>query len=124
MPTQVETRRVNPALALFIELDSLNVSLLRVLDALEKTRPQGKIFPITRTITATTIREDVVPAWFSFHLVNDGPDDLEFSINEPSVPFSSLPSGESLDVDMVVASIERIFFRSSGTASFRAYGVY
>jgi len=120
---QVETRTVNPLLALFVELDTLNVTLQRVLDALERTRPQGRIFPISRTVTSL-INEKLDPPWFSFHLVNDGPDELEFSINDRKGPFAVLPAHESLDVDMTEASIGALYFRSSGTANIRAYGVY
>ena len=122
-PTQVETRRVNPLLALFIELDTLNVTLQHVLEALERTRPQGRIFPISRTVTSLR-GEKLDPPWFSFHLVNDGPDELEFSINDRKGPFATLPAHESLDVDMIEASIRALYLQSSGTANIRAYGVY
>lgn len=122
-PAQIEIRRVNPTLALFIALDDLNINVLRVLEALERTRPQGRILPITRTVT-TLIGEKLDPPWFSFHLVNDGPDELGFSINDRKGPFATLPAHESLDVDMVEASIGALYLQSGGTASIRAYGVY
>lgn len=122
--TQVETRRVDPLLALFIELDTLNITLLRVLESLNKTRPQGKIFPISRVITSVVDEEELAPSWFGFHLVNDGPSELEFSVNDHNGPFCTLPAHETLDVDMIEASINALYFRSGGTANIRVYGVY
>lgn len=124
-PGQVETRTVNPLTALFVELDSLNVTLLRILDLLTRTRPLGRIFPIARTVTSLIV-EKIDPPWFSFHLVNDGPDDLLLSVNDRKGPYVSLPPDESLDVNMVEANIGMIYFNTAPgeTASFRAYGVY
>lgn len=119
--------KINPAVLNTALLDEISSGIRDILESLERTRPKGRIWPISRTVSGGDVQTEYLnPYWFSFHLVNDGPDALEFMVNDLKGPFSVLPRGESIDVDMSEGKIAVLIFRAqnNGEASFRVYGVY
>lgn len=123
---QAEVLRINPLQALYIQLDDLNITLTQVLRELQN-KPTGHIAPVTLTINSPVAHEEILkPVWFSFVITNDGPDDLEFSVNDGAGPYITLRPRETMPIDMQGSVIDRLYFktRSGETASLRAYGVY
>ena len=92
--TQRSPEIVRPDVFNTVLLDEIASGIQQVLEALERTRPKGRVVPISRTISGTSLRgERLRPYWFSFHLINDGPDTLEFAVNGRTEQLCSLRSG-------------------------------
>jgi len=125
MPEQVDTLRLNPAQALYIQLDDISLTMQEVLREL-RHRPTGHIMPLTGIATEIVVVHKITPAWFSLVITNDGPDPLEFLIGEVNQDYVVLNPRETMPVDFDGTLIRGIRLKTAPDqqANFRIFGVY
>lgn len=118
--------RIRPDVLNVALLDEIAWGIRELLARVEEQVPKGNLIPVTVTLSGPDARrEDIKPPWFSMVIVNDGPDQAEFTVNSIGNRFSVLPINEIMPIDMKRGVIRTLWLRSisGGTATVRIYGV-
>jgi len=92
--------KVTPEAAQFIMLDEIAGLLREQLDVMEEAEAEGLLDQIQLPVTPVIYELVISPPWYSFTIVNDGPNDVYMDVNRdmnarapfttPIVPFQVL----------------------------------
>ncbi|MGH9918930.1 MAG: hypothetical protein ACRD6W_08700 [Nitrososphaerales archaeon] len=92
--------------------------LREIRDILRMEVPQGRVVPVKLTLTQKVLTIDIAKRYrsaaFGFVVINDGPDDLYFGVNEVieyrPLPEVALHSGEKFPAQYLTRSINLMSF--------------
>ena len=118
--------RMRPDIVNVALLDEIANGIRSLLDLAKASMPRGGLVPMSISVSGPdTVRERIDPPWCSMVIINDGPDQVEFTMNSIGNRFSALRANEIIPVDMKQPIIKLLWIRSvvGGTATVRLYGV-
>jgi len=106
-------KRLNPEVMSLALLDEIAERLKAVQETLAEERAEGIIEPRGPLIVTDEGRSIIPPkTWFSFVLLNDGPNTLYVLVNrDKNIDRHTMYNGESFRVDMHRARITDLFLR-------------